>query len=133
MSGVYTNIAKKRAEQSRNSVGVAEQRPPIPTPAPEPHPKSQESRPLPVSPPLQQPVSNTLSPKKQISAYLTLPQHTLFKQLYHKLNTTDANVDKSEIVGLALEVLSALISDETPNFPTLVRLKEYLLAKVTKT
>ena len=71
-------------------------------------------------------------PKKQISAYLSIPQHTIFKKLYHKLNSTEANVDKSEIVGLSLEILSAVIGDETPNYSTLFKLKEYLEEKVSK-
>lgn len=72
-------------------------------------------------------------PKKQISAYLSIPQHTIFKKLYYKLNSTEANIDKSEIVGLSLEVLSAVIGDETPNLPTLSKIKEYLISKVSKT
>lgn len=72
-------------------------------------------------------------PKKQISAYLSIPQHIIFKQLYHKLNSTEANVDKSEIVGLSLEVLSAVIGEDTPTLPTLPKLKEYLISKVSKT
>lgn len=71
-------------------------------------------------------------PKKQISAYLSIPQHTIFKQLYHKLNSTEANIDKSEIVGLSLEILATVIADETPNYPTLLKLKEYLEQKVSK-
>lgn len=88
-----------------------------------------------VDPPTPQPVPvvSKPQPKKQISAYLTIPQHTLFKELYHKLNTTEANVDKSEIVGLSLEILSVVIGDEKPNFPTLAKIKDHLISKVSKT
>jgi hypothetical protein len=133
MSGVYTNIAKKRSEQSKHSMAAPLQVPPIQIPTLGTESNLPEAQKPPVSPPpRKQNGSKEDLPKKQISAYLTLPQHRLFKQLYHQLNSTDANVDKGEIVGLSLEVLSAVIADNVPNFPTLVRLRKYLLEKVSK-
>ena len=133
MAGVYTNIAKKRAEQSRNSMGALVQPQTVISPVADSEHTHHEAEKTPVSPsPLQQTAQQQSFPKKQISAYLSRSQHSIYKQLYFTLNSTDANADKSEIVGLSLEVLSALIADETPNFPTLTQLKKYLLAKVSK-
>jgi hypothetical protein len=133
MSGVYTNILKRRADQSKNNVRNIVQTPSI-------NPLSstlESSQPVPEKPPVspspRAPGEAKQTPaKKQISAYLSHSQHTIFKQLYHKLNSTDANVEKGEIVGLSLEVLSALLADDVPNFPTLTKLRDYVFARVAK-
>lgn len=128
MAGTYTNIAKKRAEQSKEIVGSTPQTQPI-----EANSVQSSTENVTVSPISNQPVEAIkIHPKKQISAYLSISQHTIFKQLYHKLNGTEANIDKSEIVGLSLEILSSVIGEETPNFPTLSKLKDYLEQKVSK-
>ena len=134
MAGLYTDLAKTRIEQSKKNSDTAVHIPAVTLPALEADKHKRDAAKPPVSPlPAQPSASQHMAAKKQISAYLTHPQHTIFKQLYHKLNSTDANVDKGEIVGLSLEVLSALLPNELPNFPTLARLREFLLTKVAKT
>ena len=134
MVGVYTNIAKKRAEQSKNTVSTTVSPSAVIAPIDEKEHTQRMAENPPASPPPVPPAApkHTLQ-KKQISAYLTHHQHTIFKQLYHQLNSTDANVDKGEIVGLSLEVLSALLADDVPNFPSLAKLREYVFARVSKT
>lgn len=50
--------------------------------------------------------------RKQISAYLTPEQIRTLGELHARLSSgTTERVEKSEIVGLAIEVLAALITD----------------------
>ncbi len=70
--------------------------------------------------------------KKLLGARVTLHQYALFKKLYLQLNNNDSNIDKGEIIGLAIETLSDLLADTSEDFPTVNKLKSYLVNKLTK-
>ncbi len=70
--------------------------------------------------------------RKQISAYLSRDQLQLLKQLYFKLNGGDAEIEKSEIVGLAIEVLSQLLSTKVPRYSSTNKIREYLNTQVSR-
>ncbi len=72
--------------------------------------------------------------KKLLGARITLQQYALFKKLHLQLNNNDANstIDKGEIVGLAIETLVDLLADMPEDFPTVNKLKSYLVNKITK-
>ncbi len=71
-------------------------------------------------------------PRKQISAYLSREQLQLLKQLYFKLNSGDAEIEKSEIVGLAVEVLSQLLSTKVPRYSSTNKIREYLNTQISR-
>ncbi len=72
--------------------------------------------------------------KKLLGARVTLQQYALFKKLYLQLNNNDinANIDKGEIVGLAIETLADLLEGTSEDFTTVNKLKSYLVNKLTK-
>ena len=72
--------------------------------------------------------------KRLLGARVTPQQYALFKKLYLQLNNNDSqsNIDKGEIVGLAIETLADLLADTAEDFPTVNKLKSYLVNKVTK-
>ena len=65
---------------------------------------------------------------------ITPQQYALFKKLYLQLNNNDSNsnIDKGEIVGLAIETLADLLAGISEDFSTVNKLKSYLVNKVTK-
>jgi hypothetical protein len=70
-----------------------------------------------------------------LGARITQQQFAAFKKLYLRLNNNDlnSNIDKGEVVGLAIETLSDLLDDTTEDFSTVNKLKSYLVNKLTKT
>ncbi len=72
--------------------------------------------------------------KKLLGARITPQQYAVFKKVYIKLNTNDvnSNIEKGEIVGLAIETLADLLEQTTENLPTVNKLKSYLVNKLTK-
>ncbi len=70
--------------------------------------------------------------KKLLGARVTSQQYALFKKLYLQLNNNESNIDKGEIVGLAIETLADLLADTSEDFPTVNKLKSYLVNKLTK-
>ena len=115
--GTYTNIAKRRAEQSKEAVTVSvspmEQASTLPTPTPLPKPVK----------------------RKQISAYLTLEQLQKLKSLHFMLNiniATDNTVEKSDIVALGIEALSILLGTQVPEYSNIQELRSFVLNKIPK-
>jgi hypothetical protein len=70
--------------------------------------------------------------RKQISSYLSQEQLQLLKQLYFKLNSAEAEVEKSEIVGLGIEVLYQLLSTKVPKYSSSDELSKLLSTQVSK-
>src|SRR3954463_14630869 len=70
-----------------------------------------------------------------LGARITQQQFATFKKLYLRLNNNDlnSNIDKGEVVGLAIETLSDLLDDTTEDFSTVNKLKSYFVNKLTKT
>lgn len=70
--------------------------------------------------------------RKQISAYLSPDQHALLKQLYFMLNSGDVEVEKSEIVGLGIEVIHQFLSTKVPRYSSTKHLREYLSTQISR-
>lgn len=96
---------------------------PAPTlPAANAEPKSDPS-----PPPKPLPTPGVLPKKrKQVSAYLSPTQVQILKQLYFKLNAGDENIEKSEIIGLGLEVLSWWLDSQVLKYTSTQQLRAYL-------
>lgn len=75
-----------------------------------------------------------LKPKKrrQISAYFTPEQLNILKQLYFKLNAGEGKIEKSEILGLAIEILSKLLGTQVPKYSSIYQVREYLDTQTSK-
>ncbi len=114
MSGIYTSIAKKRIAQSHEAMQGTIQ-------------AQVEHPPTPSAPPHPQPVK-----RKQISAYLTHDQLVLLKQLHFSLNTGEATIEKSEIIGLGIELVSRLLSTQVPKYSDIEDLRKYLNTQISK-
>lgn len=70
--------------------------------------------------------------RRQISAYLTPDQLSLLKQLYFKLNSGDVEIEKSEIIGLGVEIISKLLSIQVPRYSNTQKLREYLNTQISE-
>ncbi len=70
--------------------------------------------------------------RRQISAYLSHEQLKLLKQLYFKLNEGDSEIEKSEIVGLAIEVLSKILGTQVPKYSSIYKVREYLDTQILR-
>jgi len=85
-------------------------------------------------------VKTTKTPKKdlkskkrrQISAYFTPDQLIILKQLYFKLNEGEGKIEKSEILGLAVEILSKLLGTQVPKYSSIYQVREHLDTQVSK-
>lgn len=73
-----------------------------------------------------------LKKRRQISAYLSRDQLDTLKQLYFKLNAGDGEIEKSEIVGLAVEILSKLLGTQVPKYSSIYQVREYLDTQISK-
>ncbi len=69
--------------------------------------------------------------RKQISAYLTHDQLVLLKQLHFSLNTGEATIEKSEIIGLGIELVSRLLSTHVPTYSDIEDLRKYLNTQIS--
>jgi hypothetical protein len=90
--------------------------------------------PQPVSAPLptsSQPQSRS-GKRKQISAYLTQDQLALLKQLHFTLNTSEATIEKSEIIGLGIELVAHMLRTHVPKYSNIDDLRKYLDTQVSK-
>src|SRR3712207_3774648 len=83
------------------------------TPAPT---GQQTERPTPPPSPATAQLQTQPVKRKQISAYLTHDQLVLLKQLHFSLNTGEATIEKSEIIGLGIELVSHLLSTHVPTY-----------------
>ncbi len=104
MSSVYTNLAKKRAEQStqstENSAAVpstqAQQQPVLPSPAVQHAPPDGQK-------------SNC-----QLNAWITTNQEQLLNTAYYRLRANRVKIKKGELIGVAIEVLSRILENQSP-------------------
>lgn len=64
--------------------------------------------------------------RKQISAHLSLAQHQQLKQLYFLLNRGDVLVEKSEIVGLGIEIVAKMLNTQVPAYASMRDIAHYL-------
>ncbi len=70
--------------------------------------------------------------RKQISAYLLPEQLSLLKQLYFRLNSGDVEVEKSEIIGLGIEVIHQLLSTKVLRYSSTNQIRKYLNTQISK-
>jgi hypothetical protein len=101
MTGVYTNIAKKRIAQSQETATnaglyVAEQPVPVSPPAPQQSNKGAEK-------------SNC-----QLNAWITTNQEQLLNQAYYRLRPNRDKIKKGELIGVAIEVISRILEKQSP-------------------
>lgn len=84
--------------------------------------------------PIVKPFERDLKTKKrrQISAYFTQEQLKTLKQLYFKLNEGEGKIEKSEILGLAIEILSKLLGTQVPKYSSIYQVREYLDTQISK-
>jgi hypothetical protein len=100
MSGVYTNLAKKRAEQSKESATA----PRTPT--------TEQSMPASSSP--QQPKKAGEKANCQLNAWITTNQDQLLNNTYFRLRASRVKIKKGELIGVAIEVLSRVLERQSP-------------------
>src|SRR3712207_4007217 len=99
--GIYTNIAKKRIEQSQEAAQDAaraqvEQHPGAHSPAP------QQTQPVPVK-------SNC-----QLNAWITTNQEQLLNTVYYRLRANSVKIKKGELIGVAIEVIARILEQQSP-------------------
>jgi len=72
--------------------------------------------------------------RKQVSLHLTFAQIQILDELHHRLNTPDLpeRIEKSELGGLAIEILDRLLPRER-NFANLDEILKYLDTQIPKT
>ncbi len=112
MSSVYTNLAKKRAEQSKESAS-----------APRAHVTEQ---PLSVSPPPQQPKRAGEKANCQLNAWITTNQDQLLNNTYFRLRANRVKIKKGELIGVAIEVISKVLEHQSPTTLDASILDQYL-------
>jgi hypothetical protein len=84
----------------------------------------------PRSPPPAPPVAS--KKRKQISAYLSPAQLHLLKQLHFQFNSGDTTVEKSEIIGLSLEVFAELLRTQVLPYASIQQLRHEIQSKISK-
>lgn len=109
MSGIYTNIAKKRAAQSREAAEGAS-RGPEGTPSPAP----------------QQPKPAAPTNNCQLNAWITTSQEQLLNTVYYRLRANRVKIKKGEVIGVAIEVLSRILEKQSPTSLDASILDEYV-------
>jgi hypothetical protein len=77
------------------------------------------------------PLSST-GKRKQISAYLTSEQLQILKSLFFKLNSGEGSIEKSEIIGLGLELVSKLLGTQVPKYSNITQVREHLSTQISK-
>ena len=113
MSGIYTNIAKKRIAQSHEATqgaGRAHATPPpaVPSPAPTPAKPSAAK-------------SNC-----QLNAWITTNQEQLLNTVYYRLRANRVKIKKGEVIGVAIEILSKVLEKQSPSSLDVSILDEYV-------
>lgn len=143
MSGVYTNIAKKRIEQSKEAalastvlqVGQKTQNAPLLTPLVEKKLRTQVKKPVSQSPTPRlekKSTKNLADGKTQISAVVTYEQKAVMLDLESKFNRRNKVVGKGDIAGIGLDVVSRILSRPTPPFSSLEEIKTYINKTIDK-
>ncbi len=102
MSGIYTNIAKKRIEQSHEASQVATR-------------AQEEQKPVVHSPVPHQPKLGTVKSNCQLNAWITTNQEQLLNTMYYRLRANRIKIKKGEVIGVAIEVLSRILENQSPS------------------
>ena len=143
MMGVYTNIVKKRIEQSKEAtqfppLSNTEQKPQIaslPIKAAD-DTKTPQAKKSPTQSPTahreKQNTKNLADGKTQISAVVTYEQKAVILDLESKFNRRNKVVGKGDIAGIGLDVMSRILSRPTPLFSSLEEVKEYVHKVIDK-
>src|SRR3712207_4014812 len=101
MTGIYTNIAKKRVAQSheaaQGAVRVQVEQPPPPSPAPTPA------------------KSSATESNCQLNAWITTNQEQLLNTVYYRLRANRVKIKKGEVIGVAIEILSKVLEKQSPS------------------
>ncbi len=110
--GIYTNIAKKRVEQSHEASQRAIQ------PSAEHIPAAPSPAPTPTKPAAAK--SNC-----QLNAWITTNQEQLLNTVYYRLRANRVKIKKGEVIGVAIEVLSRILEKQSPTSLDASILDEY--------
>jgi hypothetical protein len=120
MAGTYTNIAKRRVEQIENSKEAVSS--PI---AQENTPSVETQKPKEATPLPEKKVKKKMD-RKQISALLYMNDYRVFHTLYQELNPFGENIEKGELVGIALSTLSQLLKGKKNEYANAEELRNYV-------
>ena len=137
MSGVYTNIAKRRVEQSNEAalspvVSQVKQKPQSTSLPIAPAVKREDARVKkniahsPTPSVEKKNTKNLADGKTQISAVVTYEQKAVMLDLESKFNRRNKVVGKGDIAGIGLDVVSRILSRPTPLFSSLEEIKMYI-------
>ncbi len=113
MSGIYTNIAKKRIAQSQEASQVAVT-------------AKEEQQPVVHSPSPQQTPSVPVKSNCQLNAWITTNQEQLLNTVYYRLRANRVKIKKGEVIGVAIEVLSRILEKQSPTSLDVSVLDEYV-------
>ncbi len=102
MSGIYTSIAKKRIAQSHEAAQATVQAQPEHTPA------APSLAPHPAKP-------STAKSNCQLNAWITTNQEQLLNNAYYHLRTNRVKIKKGELIGVAIEVISRILENQSPS------------------
>lgn len=70
--------------------------------------------------------------RKQISAYLSPDQLRLLKEMHFQFNSGDTTVEKSEIIGLSVEILAELLRTQVLSYTSIQHLRQEFHTKIAK-
>lgn len=137
MSGVYTNIAKKRIEQSKEAtlastvlpVGQKTQNTSLNIPLVEKKAGAQVKKHASQSstPRIEKKNAKNLADgKTQISAVVTWEQKAVMLDLEGKFNRRNKVVGKGDVAGIGLDAVSRILKRPTPPFSSLEEIKNYV-------
>lgn len=143
MSGVYTNIARKRVEQSNEAaltqavsqVEQKDQNTSLPIRTVEKKGEVRVKKNVTHSPAPANEKKNTKNladGKTQISAVVTYEQKAVMLDLESKFNRRNKVVGKGDIAGIGLDVVSRILSRPTPLFSSLEEIKTYINKVIDK-
>ncbi len=138
MTNVYTELAKKRMEQSKTSVNQPTVSPPEPasqpsaTPVPDVH-RDVTSRVT----PLPSPKKSSRAPvrkvhKRKVGAYFTKSQRQVLDDLEYKLNRGEKIIIQSDILALGVETLAKLLDGKKTSFSSADNIRAYVDALLLK-
>ena len=113
MSGIYTNIAKKRSEQSQEAAQVASR-------------AREEQRTAPLPPASHPPKAPAPKDNCQLNAWITTNQEQLLNTVYYRLRANRVKIKKGEVIGVAIEVLSRILEKQSPTSLDASVLDEYV-------
>jgi hypothetical protein len=123
MAGTYTNIAKRRIEQ------VEQAKEPIENNTQQANQPTTESQIVQQKQTVDTPLPKKRSKKidrKQISALLYMNDYRAFHSLYQELNPFGENIEKGELVGIALSTLAQVLKGKKIEYTNAEELRNHL-------